>query len=116
MSQPAKDASLRLDGTQLVAVPAELGYTINIEETLQVLLSSPQEVLAKGTLQIVPKPVLPAVTDVAPALDDAQRLLDQSASINIYDPVTDERNIYSCAARSHGRLDQSRSGRSSTPG
>jgi lipoprotein-anchoring transpeptidase ErfK/SrfK len=94
MSQPAKDASLRLDGTQLVAIPAELGYTINIEETLQVLLSSPQEVLAKGSLQIVPKPVLPAVSDVAPALADAQRLLDQSTSINVYDPVTDERKSF----------------------
>ncbi len=94
MSQPAKDASLRLDGTKLVAVPAELGYTINIEETLQVLLSSPHEVLANGSLQIVPKPVLPAVSDVAPALDDAQRLLDQSVSINIYDPVTEERNSF----------------------
>jgi lipoprotein-anchoring transpeptidase ErfK/SrfK len=94
MSQPAKDASLRLEGTQLVAVPAELGYTINIEQTLPVLLSSPQEVLANGTLQIVPMPVLPAVTDVSPALADAQRLLDQSASINIHDPVTDERISY----------------------
>jgi hypothetical protein len=90
MSQPAKDAGLRLDGTQLAAVPAELGYTINIEETLQVLLSSPREVLAKGKLQIVPKPVLPAVSDVTPALDEAQQLLDQPASINIYDPVNDE--------------------------
>jgi hypothetical protein len=91
MSQPAKDASLRLDGSQLVAVPAELGYTINIEETLKGLLTSPQEVLANESLQIVPKPVLPTLSDVTPALNEAQRLLDQSASINIYDPVTDER-------------------------
>jgi lipoprotein-anchoring transpeptidase ErfK/SrfK len=35
--------------------------------------------------------VLAAVTDVASALADAQRLVDRSASINIYDPVTDER-------------------------
>jgi len=94
MSQPAKDASLRLDGTQLVAIPAELGYTINIEQTLQVLLASPQEVLAKGTLEIVPMPVLPAVADVSSVLEDAQLLLDRPASINLYDPVTDERNSY----------------------
>jgi lipoprotein-anchoring transpeptidase ErfK/SrfK len=91
MSRPAKDASLRLEGTQLVAVPAELGYTINIEETLQALLSAPQEVSAKGVLQIVPQPVLAAVTDATSALADAQQLVDRPASINIYDPVTDER-------------------------
>ena len=94
MSQPAKDASLRLEGTQLVAVPAELGYTINVEETLQVLLATPQEVLAKGTLQIIPKPVLPAVTDVSSILDKAQRLIERPASINIYDPVSDERAAF----------------------
>jgi hypothetical protein len=91
MSQPAKDASLRLEGTHLVTVPAELGYTINIEQTLQGLLPSPQEVVASGIMLIIPKPVLPEVTEVAPVLDDAQRLLDHSASITIYDPVTDER-------------------------
>lgn len=94
MSQPAKDAGLRLEGSQLVAVPSELGYTINIEETLRDLLSSPQEVLANEALQIVPKPVLPGVTDVSETLVEAQRLLDQPASINIYDPVTDERQSF----------------------
>jgi hypothetical protein len=91
MSQPARDASLRLEGTQLVAVPAELGYTINVEATLPTLLSAPQQVLAKGVLQIVPKPVLPAVSDISSALAEAQQLVDRSASINIYDPITDER-------------------------
>jgi lipoprotein-anchoring transpeptidase ErfK/SrfK len=91
LSQPAKDAGVSLNGTQLVAVPAELGYTINIEETVQVLQFSPQEVLATGALQIIPKPVLPAVIDAAPALEDAQRLLDRSNTVNVYDPVSDER-------------------------
>jgi lipoprotein-anchoring transpeptidase ErfK/SrfK len=91
MSLPAKDAGLRLDGAQLLAVPAELGYTINVEDTLQVLLTDPQAVLAKGLLPIIPKPLLPAVTDVTSALADAQRLLDRPASINIFDPLTDER-------------------------
>jgi lipoprotein-anchoring transpeptidase ErfK/SrfK len=94
MSQPAKDASLRYEADQLVAVPAELGYAINIEDTLSQFQASPQQVLESGVLQIVPKPVLPAVTDVAPAMQDAQRLLDQTVSINIYDPVTDERQSF----------------------
>ncbi len=91
MSQPARDASLRLEGTRLVAVRPELGYTINVEETLQTLLSAPQDVLAKGTLPVIPKPVLPALTDITPALVSAQQLVDRPASINIYDPVTDQR-------------------------
>ena len=94
MSQPARDASLRLEAGQLVAVPAELGYTINIDETLNQLQTNPRQVLASGALRVVPKPVLPAVTDVTPALDAARRLLDQPVSINVYDPLTDEKFSY----------------------
>ena len=50
--------------------------------------------LASGALPVVPKPVLPAVTDVTPALDAARRLLDQPVSINVYDPLTDEKFSY----------------------
>ncbi len=50
MSQPAKDASLRYEAGQLVAVPAELGYTINIEQTLSQFQASPQQVLETGML------------------------------------------------------------------
>jgi LysM repeat protein len=90
MTQPAKDASLRLEGAVLVAVPAELGYTINISETLSNLTSDPQAVLYSATLPVVPLPLLPRFTDVAPAMAEAQKLLDTPVQVDAYDPVLDE--------------------------
>ncbi|MEW5873094.1 MAG: L,D-transpeptidase family protein [Chloroflexota bacterium] len=90
LSQPPRDATLRLEGDALVAVPAELGYTINLDQTLAVLAADPQIVLVSNYLQVILQPVPPAVTDVAPAIAQAQRLLDTPARLQVYDAITDE--------------------------
>lgn len=92
MSLPAKDANLRVENGALVAVSYELGYTINIEATLEALKAKPQDVLSGGVLQVIPQPVLPAVTDVTPAIEQAQRLIHTTIQLHIYDPISDEHN------------------------
>jgi lipoprotein-anchoring transpeptidase ErfK/SrfK len=90
LSLPAKDASLRLENGAIVPVPAEMGYTLNIDATLEALITDPQGVLLNETLLAIPQPVSPQVTDVTPAMAEAQRLLDTPLSINAYDPIQDE--------------------------
>lgn len=90
MSLPAVDATLRLEGTTLTPVPSALGYTINIEETLAGLVANPGGVLATGVLPIIPMPILPRISDVSPAMAEAQRLMDTPVSIHAYDPIRDE--------------------------
>ena len=94
MSLPAKDASLRVENGVLVPVPAEMGYTLNIEATLETLRTDPQSVLMNETLPAVPKLVTPLVTDITPALAEAQRLMDTSLTIEAYDPITDEKKSW----------------------
>jgi lipoprotein-anchoring transpeptidase ErfK/SrfK len=90
MSQPPRDANLRLEGGSLVAVPGQLGYSLDIDQTLAVLAADPQSVLENGRLQVVPLPLAPRLTDVSPAIAEAQHLLDTPASLQAYDPITDE--------------------------
>jgi lipoprotein-anchoring transpeptidase ErfK/SrfK len=85
-----KDASMRLEGTQLVAVPGELGYTVNIEETLAVLDADPRGVLIGGRLKLMLKPVSPQIEDVSQAMAAAQRLLDSTVNLRLYDPISNE--------------------------
>lgn len=90
MSKSPRDATIRVEGTEIVAVPPELGYTINIDKTLETIASDPQQVFQTGFLAVVPEPVIPAVSDVTPVLDDANELLARASEIRIFDPVQDE--------------------------
>ena len=90
MSQPAVDASIRLDGGTLTPLPSALGYTVNVDATLAALVADPASVLTSGSLAIIPQPILPQVTDVTPAMDEAQRLMDTPVHIQGYDPIRNE--------------------------
>ena len=90
MSQPPRNATFRLEGNTLIPVPSQVGYTIDIEASLDQLRAHPQEILNTGKLQVAPKFIPPDVTDATPALSEARRLLDTPTSLYAYDPITDE--------------------------
>ncbi len=90
MSKPAQDATIRLQGANLEAVPSQLGYTINLEETLAGLVADPSKVLAERRLAVKLMPVLPAVSDATPFLEAARQVLANPPVIKAYDQVLDE--------------------------
>lgn len=90
MSQAPKDATLLVDGATLVPVPSELGYTINIQETLALMEADSQGILLSGRLQVIPQPIAARITDVTPALEEAQRFLDTPLSVQVYDVISNE--------------------------
>jgi LysM repeat protein len=90
ISVSPQDAYLYFDGESFVAVPPELGYEVNIEETLTTLVADPTRVLFEGELFILLKPVPPQVTDVSASLSEAHRLLDNPVIVSAYDPISDE--------------------------
>jgi lipoprotein-anchoring transpeptidase ErfK/SrfK len=85
-----KDAGMRLEGTELVAIPGELGYTVNIEQSLAVMKADPRGVLIGGRFKLVLKPVPPQIEDVSQAMAEAQQLLDSTVSLRLYDPISNE--------------------------
>ena len=90
LSQAPRDASLRVENGTVLPVEGALGYTINIEETLNLLKDTPEIILASGILNATPMPVIPAINDVSAALAEAQRLLNGPFTLQAYDPVLDE--------------------------
>jgi len=88
--KPARNASFHWDGKQLIPVPGEMGYAINIEESLNILQNNPGLILMSGYLRVPLKPLIPHVDDVSASMADAQRLLDTKVTLKAFDPVDDE--------------------------
>jgi LysM repeat protein len=87
VSRAAVDASIRLQGDQFVAVPGELGFTFNLDESMQRLTSDPQSVLLGAYFKVSLLPVSPRLNDVSSLLQQAQALLDKGLTIKAYDPI-----------------------------
>ncbi len=90
LSQPPRNAGLRLEGDHFALTPGQLGYTINIEDALARLRRDPQAVLEARKLTVLPLPISPDILDATPALAEAERLLATPPSISAYDAVSNE--------------------------
>lgn len=85
-----RNASLRLEGSQLVEVPAEIGYTINVDETLAALQVNPLGVLLDGSVKVTLMPVVPAITDVSALRAEGERLINSQPRFVAIDPIYNE--------------------------
>ena len=90
VATPPRDAGLTWDGSQLIVIPSELGYTINISETLDVLENSPGLLLTSGYLRLPLAPLIPEIADVGATLEQADRLLTTPLTLSAYDPIQEE--------------------------
>jgi lipoprotein-anchoring transpeptidase ErfK/SrfK len=84
------EASLRLEGSDLVAVRGKPGSMLDIESGLEKIAADPLGVLEGGYLTMAMKQVSPKITDVSAAMAQGQRLLDSNVRITAYDPISDE--------------------------
>ena len=89
-SQPAKNATVKLEATELIPIPGEMGYTINIEETLTPILENPRKVINEKQILLQLKPLIPQVNDVSQVMSVAQKYLDTEIILKTYDPILDE--------------------------
>ncbi len=87
-SKPPRNASFSWDGQQLTSMPAELGYAINIEESLRIIQNNPGLVLTSGYLRVPLKPWIPQVNDVRASMAEAESLLDSKVILNAYDAIS----------------------------
>jgi len=91
--RPPKDAALRVEDGNLVLVPAEVGYTINVDATVQSIASDPLTALLSGQVRVQLMPVIPSVEDheIQAVMAEAENLLSRPVTLQAYDPVYDER-------------------------
>lgn len=86
--QPPVNAGVRLVNGQVQPTPPVNGRALDLAATLAALRQNAGAALASGALELVMQPVSPAVTDAAPMIEQAARLLSSFLDIRLYDPVT----------------------------
>ena len=89
-TKPPTEAALKIEGDQIITLPGELGYAINVNDTMQSLQNDPGEVLLNGKLNIKLMPLPPKPVDPSTNLAEIQHILDTPLNLRAYDPVTDE--------------------------
>ena len=92
------DAGVRIGGGRAEASPAAEGRELDMEATLAALSADPAGVLAARQLPLVTRPVPAAVSDVSAAVDEANRMLATTVTLEAYDPVRDERFAWPVAS------------------
>jgi lipoprotein-anchoring transpeptidase ErfK/SrfK len=84
------DAELAIVNGQVIVSEPQNGRRLDVTATTEKLLQNPAEVISSGRLGLVIAPVSPTVTDVSPIVAEVERLLSTTASVHLYDPVTDQ--------------------------
>jgi lipoprotein-anchoring transpeptidase ErfK/SrfK len=85
------DATVRVANGRAEAVPAADGRELDVAATLAALAADPAGVLMAGELPLVTRAVPATVQDVSAAVDEANRLLSHTVTLEAYDPLRDER-------------------------
>lgn len=80
IDQPPVEASIRLDGTTVVAVPGQVGRTLNLDATL-VYLGAQLQTFRDGEVQLVIQQAAPSVMDVSAQADVARAILSQPLTL-----------------------------------
>lgn len=87
---PPQDATFRIEGIQVITLPARPGQALDVEATLNTLKASPERVLEDGNLPLTINPVAPRLTNVSVITDRVSQLLSNPLIIHAYDPISDE--------------------------
>ncbi len=90
ITTPAVDATLQQAGSQIEAIPAQPGQTLNVAATLADLRQNTAQRLTEGRLTLVMQPLQPVVVDVSDAVAEARRRLVYQLDVPLYDPIRDE--------------------------
>lgn len=80
VDQPVVEASLRLDGTNVVALPGQVGRLINIDATL-IYLAAQLQSFRDGEVPLVIQEAAPKLLDVSSQADSARRILGQPLTL-----------------------------------
>jgi vancomycin resistance protein YoaR len=82
INQPMAEASLALNGTEIVAQPGQVGRELMMDATL-LYLGGQLQTFADGEVQLVIQEIQPQILDVSAQADAARQLLSQPLTLSI---------------------------------
>ncbi len=85
-----QDAAFRIENGQVVVLPPQSGKSLDVEQTLNLLLTDPNLVMSKGFLPLIVTEVAPQVADVSAQAEQVKQLLATPLTVNAYDPISNE--------------------------
>ena len=95
LETPARNAGVQLVNGQVVATDAVTGRVLDVAGTVERVRLDAADELADGALDLVMQAAYPTITDAAPLVDQANRLLASPFVVRGYDPVRDEWHTWS---------------------
>lgn len=82
INQPVSEASLALEGTNVVAKPGQVGRELKMEATL-IYLGSQLQTFSNGEVKLVVQEIQPKILDVSAQADMARQVLSQPLTLVI---------------------------------
>ena len=87
---PSTDATLRLEGDQLVAVPGQPGRALDVDATLDNIVTAVAHLGPDNQFALTFRGVPPRLADTKPAQAQAEEMLNRQVEISTYDWLTGE--------------------------
>ena len=103
VEQPAQNATIRMNGSEPVAVAAVEGRVLDLQATLSKIVNAPADALSSGALELVMVTTQPTVTDASPLLEKARTLLSSPLTVNAFDPVTNQNAAWTLGPEQWGQ-------------
>lgn len=88
---PAQNATVRMINGQIAPMAASTGALVDVDATIKAISADVEKALADGKLDLVMQAQAPTVTDATPLIAKANALLAAPLTVNLYNPVTNER-------------------------
>jgi hypothetical protein len=92
---PKVEGDVRFEEGVVVAVEPQIGRSLNIEDSLELISSDPAAVMMEYQfIPLVMELEKPSVTNIASAVSTIESWLESGTTLQAYDPVTNERFIW----------------------
>lgn len=89
--EPAVEASIHVEGGQVIHTPGRAGYRLDVQSSLELLAADPKAVMLEyGFIPLLMMPEDPTIRDYEELAAKAEALLNAPPTLEAYDPVTDE--------------------------
>jgi vancomycin resistance protein YoaR len=86
INQPVVEASLKVEGTDVVAVPGQMGRSLDVDGTL-IFLSAQMQTFRDGEVPLVIREQTPEIVDVSGQAEVARRVLSQPLRLYIANAI-----------------------------
>jgi len=87
---PPNDATLYLEGDQLIAVPGQPGRALDVDATLEKIIATVTHLGPDNRFALTFQAVPPRIADTKPAQARAEEMLNRQVHISTYDVLTEE--------------------------